>query len=58
MKKSTLRKLMCLLLAVCMLATMAACGSEKTGEETPTADNSGAQTEAPAEKQKITFWYL
>lgn len=58
MKKSTLRKLMCLLLAVCMLATMAACGSKENGEKAPTADNGGAQAEAPAEKQKITFWYL
>lgn len=65
MKNITLRKLMCLLLAITMLASCAAiltgCGSKDSGNAP--AANAPAKSEAAAdkagtEKETITFWYL
>lgn len=55
MRKSIICKLVCLLLAVCMLATITVgCGNQQTDSGNNVVNNGGEAKE----KQKVTFWYL
>lgn len=62
MKKSIICKLVCLVLAVCMLATITVgCGNTQTNDDNNVANNGTAENGNAGEskeKQKITFWYL
>lgn len=59
MRKSIICKLVCLILAVCMLATITVgCGNQQTDSENNVVNNDVNNGGETKEKQKITFWYL
>lgn len=59
MRKSIICKLVCLILAVCMLATITVgCGNQQTDSENNVVNNDVKNGGETKEKQKITFWYL
>lgn len=62
MKKSIICKLVCLVLAMCMLATLTVgCGNKQTDGGNNVANNGAVSKDNAGEskeKQKISFWYL